>query len=136
MVEPYNFNVLQPGPISDTAYIFACGIPKLSQRPKQIATTPTTISISWNEPTDNGGCTIQGYSIHIDDGYDGEFSEVNAVYDTNVRNLQSLSAYEIKRISYDIGKTYRILVKAYNLAGLAESPILGVEFATNPDQPA
>lgn len=39
---------------------------------------------------------------------------------------------QIKRISYNIGKTYRILVKAYNYAGVSESPVLGVLFATKP----
>jgi hypothetical protein len=34
IVEPYNYNVLQPGAMSDIAYIYACGIPKLSERPK------------------------------------------------------------------------------------------------------
>jgi hypothetical protein len=39
------------------------------------------------------------------------------------------------RTTYNIGKTYRIFVKAYNYAGESESPILGVLFATTPLQP-
>lgn len=75
---------------------------------------------------------MHGYSIHIDDGESGDFKEANAEQDTEVRLLPSLRSMQIKRISYNIGKTYRILVKAYNYAGVSESPVLGVLFATKP----
>jgi hypothetical protein len=35
----------------------------------------------------------------------------------------------------NLGKTFRILVKAYNYAGVSESPYLGVVFASLPSQP-
>lgn len=51
--------------------------------------------------------------------------------------MPSLSTLEINSISQlQLGKTFRIMVKAYNYAGQAESPILGVVFASLPDQPA
>jgi hypothetical protein len=34
-----------------------------------------------------------------------------------------------------LGNTFRIKVKAYNYAGVAESPVLGVVFASLPDKP-
>jgi TusA-related sulfurtransferase len=71
--------------------------------------------------------------VHIDDGDSGDFIEANADYDTSVRLMPSLSTLEIRRLSaQNLGKTYRILVKAYNYAGVAESPILGVVFASLP----
>jgi hypothetical protein len=108
----------------------------LTSKPSKISTTQESISINWNEPVDNGGCSIQGYSVHIDDGDSGEFIEANAENDNYVRLLPSLSTLEIRRIeALNLGKTYRILVKAYNYAGVAESPILGVVFASLPSQP-
>jgi hypothetical protein len=44
----------------------------------------------------------------------------------------TLRTATIQRISYNIGKTYRIKVKAYNEAGENESTILGVNFSTKP----
>lgn len=71
--------------------------------------------------------------MHIDDGLSGSFVEANVEQDLSVRLLPSLSSFEIKRIeSTNLGKTYRIMVKAYNYAGVAESPILGVVFASLP----
>jgi hypothetical protein len=75
------------------------------------------ITIDWNEPLDDGGCSVHGYSVHIDDGEAGEFKEANVQSDFEVRLLPSLRTMQIKRTSYNVGKTYRILVKAYNTAG-------------------
>jgi len=77
-LEAYNFNELAASPISDLASIYACDVPNLSTKPSKISTTLESISINWNEPNDNGGCSIQGYSVHIDDGDSGSFIEANA----------------------------------------------------------
>ena len=59
--------------------------------------------------------------------------EANTDNDQNVRLKPSLSSLEITLISsLNVGKTYRILVKAYNYAGVVESPILGVVYASLP----
>ena len=77
-VQAYNYNELAPGPISDYAYIYACGIPANPPKPNQVSTTGNTITIDWNQPSDDGGCSVHGYSVHIDDGEAGEFKEANA----------------------------------------------------------
>lgn len=60
--------------------------------------------------------------------------EANYVNDVNVRLMPSLSTLEITSLSaLNLGKTFRILVRAYNYAGVAESPVLGVIFASVPD---
>ena len=108
----------------------------MKNRPTKASTSTTSISISWNEPVDNGGCSIEGYAVFIDDGMNGEFAEANFINDTNVRLHPSLSSVEISRIDpTSLGKTYRIYVNAYNYAGYSKSPILGVVFAALPLQP-
>ena len=42
----------------------------------------SSITVNWNEPVDNGGCSIQGYSVYIDDGQSGQFIEANSENDT------------------------------------------------------
>ena len=108
----------------------------MAERPNKVSTTASSINIKWNEPTDNGGCSIQGYSVHIDDGNSGAFTEANVENDVAVRLLPSLSSFEITKMSaLALGNTFRIKVKAYNYAGVAESPVLGVVFASLPEKP-
>lgn len=76
-LQAYNFNELAPGPASDIVYIYACGVPAQPKKPNQVATNSNTITIDWNEPSGDGGCSVHGYSVHIDDGEAGEFREAN-----------------------------------------------------------
>ena len=135
-VEPYNYNLLSPGPKSEISEYFACDMPVIAQRPSKVSTSTSTIEINWNEPVDNGGCSIQGYSVHIDDGESGDFIEANADNDQSVRLQPSLTHLMITKINaLNVGKTYRIKLKAYNYAGVSESPILGVILASLPEKP-
>ena len=96
----------------------------------------SSISINWNEPADNGGCQILGYSVLVDDGASGTFIEANVENDATVRLKPSLSQLVITRLQVaNIGQSFRIKVKAYNPAGEIESPILGVILASLPLQP-
>jgi hypothetical protein len=106
-VEAYNYNTLAPGQRSEILSVHACDVPFFDKRPVKVSTSPTSISISWNEPRDNGGCHIQGYSVHIDDGEGGAFLEANEDNDPNVRLNPSLNHLEITRLTnVNIGKTY------------------------------
>lgn len=90
----------------------------------------------WNEPKYNGGCSIQSYSVLIDDGDNGEFVEANSDNDISVRWKPSLSRLEITRLQLmNKGKTFRIKLTAMNFAGVIESPILGVVLAGLPLAP-
>jgi len=74
--------------------------------------------------------------VFIDDGNNGEFIEANFDSDTAVRWKPSLSRLEITRLSLlNLGRTFRIKLKAKNYAGEIESPILGVVFAGLPLMP-
>ena len=108
-------------------------MPTLNQKPTKVATSASSITINWNEPVDNGGCSILGYSVYIDDGSNGDYKEANYINDASVRLHPSLSTLEITTLALvNLGKTFRILVRAYNWAGSADSPILGVVYATLP----
>ena len=85
---------------------------------------------------DNGGCSILGYAVFIDDGSNGDYIEANYINDAAVRLQPSLSTMEITTLALvNLGKTFRILVRAFNWAGSSDSPVLGVVFATLPLQP-
>ena len=57
-LEAYNYNELSPSEISEIAYVYACDVPSFTTKPSKIQTSQESISINWNEPTNNGGCSI------------------------------------------------------------------------------
>lgn len=135
-VVAYNYNGLAPSPQSEISSVQACVKPSAFARPSKLTTTTSTIAINWNEPTYNGGCSITGYSVLVDDGASGSFLEANAENDQDVRLKPSLSTLLITRLQIaNLGQTFRVKVKAYNPAGETESPILGVVLASLPLQP-
>ncbi len=74
-------------------------MPSQWSKPTKISTTNSSIDISWNEPTSNGGCAITSYAVFIDDGNNGPFVEANSNLDNSVRNLPSLSRLSITRVN-------------------------------------
>ena len=69
----------------------------------------------------------------MDDGALGSFIEANAENDADVRLKPSLSTLLITRLQVaNLGNTFRVKVRAYNPAGVIESPILGVILASLP----
>jgi hypothetical protein len=133
----HNYNSLAPGPESDVGSIWACESPKTMTRPTKLSTSTSSISITWNEPSDNGGCSISGYSVHVDDAAAGSFIEANANLDAQVRSRPSLSTHTITRVDpiNNLGKVYRLKVIAYNSVGTLDSPELGVVLASLPLTP-
>jgi hypothetical protein len=115
--------------------VFACAVPSPLAKPVETATTADRIQVEWSQPENNGGCPILQYSVHVDDGESGDFREANAENDQQIRWKPSLRSMEIMRTAYNVGKTYRIFVKAYNYAGSSQSPWLGVTFAAVPPRP-
>lgn len=95
--------------------------------------TSTQISISWNEPSDNGGCSIIGYKIYIDYNLDGSFNEYDA---SNVNNKPFLADYDIDMSSQTSGNRYTIKVASVNDVGEIESDTISVILASVPGTPS
>ena len=59
------------GEESDITVIYACS-PPIDLAPPQLGTvTTTSMTLTWEEPKQNGGCPITGYTINMDDGSSG-----------------------------------------------------------------
>jgi hypothetical protein len=56
-VVAFNFNPT-PSLESETSSFHACDLPSNWERPQKLSTTESSISIIWNEPKYNGGCSI------------------------------------------------------------------------------
>ena len=81
----YNYNHAASSPASAMAEFQVCTKPSLFSRPTKLATSRETIAVGWNEPGSNGGCSITGYAVLVDDGASGSFIEANADSDIAVR---------------------------------------------------
>ena len=132
----HNYNSLSPSAESEIALIPLCTKPSQFARPTKLSTSMTSIAINWNEPGYNGGCAITGYAVMVDDGASGSYIEANVDNDLAVRQRPSLSTLLITRLQLaNLGQTFRLKVRAFNLAGETESPIIGVILASLPLAP-
>lgn len=66
------------GQPSDIVTYIAANIPGACDHPNFETATNTSITMSWNPPSDNGGLMIQGYKVYMNDFSNDEF---NLVYD-------------------------------------------------------
>lgn len=132
-----NFN--GEGPASDIAHLKACTLPSSGAdggfaAPNITAVSSTSISISWTEPADNGGCKINGYAVYVDNA-NLVFAEYDAV---NVRDKPFLNSYTIdmNSLGKTPGLTYRFRVGVYNDIGEVQSDMVTVLLAGVPVAPA
>lgn len=51
---------------STTQSIYACVAPSGFERPVVTTSTETSITITWKDPKDNGGCPITGFKVFRD----------------------------------------------------------------------
>ena len=96
-VVAYNFNPTESLDSAITS-VQVCAKPRAFARPTKLTTTESSIAINWNEPGYNGGCSITGYAVLVDDGNSGTFIEANVENDSDVRLKPSLSQLLITRL--------------------------------------
>jgi large repetitive protein len=133
-VRTYNFNGY--GNWKTLQEIEVCGSPSGFSQPVITETTQTAITVQWTAPSSNGGCSVTGYAVFIDDGSLGSFVEANSDSDSLVRSIPSLNTLQITRIPADsLGKRFRIYVEVFNTVGSTTSPIVSTILATVPLAP-
>lgn len=65
----FNFN--GEGLASSSALHYTCVKPIDLAAPLLVSTTSESMTVEWNEPSDNGGCPITGYQLFRDNGLSG-----------------------------------------------------------------
>jgi hypothetical protein len=91
------------------------------------------MSLSWDEPENDGGCPILSYYVWRDDGITGEPSiEVNRYMDPDVRNIPTLRNVDVSLLSTNLGIKYTFKLFAQNREGTTMSPLISYLFATEP----
>lgn len=93
-ISAYNFN--GEGPLSNELITYACVAPSKMSAPIRTGSTRQSIDLVWEQPSDNGGCSILGYAVYRNDGNDGAINtEVNTGQDTNIRDRPTLNSMSV-----------------------------------------
>jgi hypothetical protein len=131
-----NFN--GEGPASPQALLRSCTLPSSGstgfQAPTVNSVSATEISISWIAPENDGGCSLIGYAVYVDNS-GGQFSEVDSA---NIRGLPLLHTYTIDMdaLGKTPGSTYLIRMGAENSIGEVFSDSVSVLLASVPNAPS
>ena len=91
------------------------------------------MTLVWQEPITDGGCQVLSYSLFMDDGASGSFTELDAA---SINNLPTLRTYEMSSFtSSDTSKTFGFKLRATNSIGWSESEEIFHVLAAVPDKP-
>jgi hypothetical protein len=120
-VTAYNYN--GAGTTSSTYSFYSCVYPSDFSAPYRTASTTSTITIGWTAPSSNGGCSVLGYAIYMDDGTGtSTFAEVNTALDPAVRDIPSLDSLTITTLTAtDVGTTYVFYASVFTEVGSYDS---------------
>lgn len=130
-----NFN--GDGPESANFAFYSCTPPSQAIAPTRVATTVSTMTVMWEDPLDNGGCSITSFAVFVDDGQLGSFTEVNSVNDPNVRGNPGIHSLVISSpfTLASIGESFRVKIVSYNVDGETESAVGTIVLGDVPDAP-
>ncbi len=66
-------------PESTESVIYSCTAPLGLAAPTLVEATSTYFTLTWKQPLSNGGCPIQGFALHMNDGNGGQvFTEIDS----------------------------------------------------------
>lgn len=118
---------------SDTTTLYACDTPSGLAAPIYVNSDQTnlTIEISWDAPTDDGGCPVTGFEVYYDDGVSGP-----TIVSSIASNDPSINTAEIEFATGTVGDEYLFFVRAINQAGYVESNTIKIALASLPSKPS
>lgn len=91
------------------------------------STNSTVTNVVWRQPTDVGGCPIIDYTLMIDDGAGGNFTQYNSTL------LDSVFKVAVSGLTRTL--TYRFKVVSRNQIGTTESNVVQALVADVPSTP-
>ena len=135
-VSAVNYN--GEGESSPIASIYACEPVQGISAPKYVSATSTTMVVSWEEPSFDGGCPVKSYALFIDNGITGvPTTEVNTANDANIRNKPTLRQATIDPLlPANLGTDYTLKLQVITELGTYESELVTIRFAIVPPKPS
>lgn len=129
-LEAFNFN--GAGTRSADATFTACTAPSNLDTPVVSDSTETTLTFSWTAPENNGGCSITGYEIYVDDGSNGAFTSIDT---GTIADKPYLREHTYTLAGTETGKTFRVYLVAENEIDSVQSSLISAVLADVPDAP-
>lgn len=108
--------------------VAACEGPSGFTSLERVSSSPTSLTIAWRPPLDDGGCSVLRYEQYSDDGAGGSLAVENAA-------LSSSTLEVTLDRSSDSGKAFKLQVIAVNANGQVKSNIINVLAAGVPADP-
>ena len=92
------------------------------------------MTLSWKTPLLNGGCSLLGFALYINDGNGGTtFTEIDSAL---IRNKPGYTLHTTTTFpAASIGNTFLFKLEAYNVIGSTMSPSVGFVLADVPATP-
>lgn len=133
-VKAVGFN--ENGTESDEYTFRSCVAPTGFKAPTGVGTS-NTITVSWLEPSNIGGCPIVSYAVFRNNGDQTDpTTEVNSNFDVNFRNNPHLRTAAITSFpASSEGKTFLFKIQAFTNDTSIYSPILSIKLAGLPGDP-
>ncbi len=120
------------GTLSNALDVYACNSPSQPAAPSRVSSTQTTITLKWVPPSDDGGCSITGYSLLTDSGTGGSVTtEVDTALNTSPETLTKIATFS----SALTGNWIRFKVTATNKEGSTSSKTVQFMLAEAPSKP-
>jgi hypothetical protein len=119
---------------SDENTIIACLPPSGMEAPAFVSSSSSGVTLSWKQPSSNGGCSITGFRLYVNDGLGGTtFTEIDS---GTVRSKPEYTQhYTTSLPTPTVGRTYAFKVEAFNEVGSVMSSSAGFVLADVPDDP-
>lgn len=120
---------------SSEVEIYTCEQPSGLAVPELVATTSSSYTLKWSQPTDLGGCSLTGYKLYRNDGNGGTaFSEIDA---SDVNDKPTYTEHTTTDVSSgNIGNAYAFKIEALTEAGSVLSSSIEYTLANVPDNPS
>ena len=129
-VAAVNFN--GEGEMSDFVSLQSCTVPSQLPAPTVVSISSSTVSISWEAPVNDGGCSITSYHIYLGELDSQNWSEVDPA---EVTNKPFLTQYNMDMSMYTVGEMHSIYLTVDNKVGTATSDTVVFLLADVPGQP-
>lgn len=94
-----------------------------------LESTLTELTLSWQMPTDLGGCVAFNYTLYVTDLYNGDILHTTEM-------SQSTTSITVSEVTFSNGGSYSASVYAQTKAGFSSESIVYFNFLAPSDQPA
>lgn len=110
----------------------SCTAPSDLAKPQVTSISAALVSVSWQDPVSNGGCSITSFHLYLKRVDVAEYIEVDAA---QITNKPYLTYYDMDMSIYTTGHDYLVKVEVDNRVGTAVSDSVVFLLANVPDAP-